>query len=101
MNEAEESWTDWIEHDGQPRPELNGRLMRVQTEIGDDEIGIMQGAHFPPDGLYSSFVWASLPVCYWPARIIRYQLHQPRALQKLITLVETLPALGPRVTEPA
>ena len=100
---SDENFGPWIEHDGEPRPELNGRLMRVETEIGQVEVGVMEAASLPaePGFLCSSLVWASLPPCWWPARIIRYQLHQPRAMQDLIALVETLPTPAPRVTEVA
>ncbi|PZQ99919.1 MAG: hypothetical protein DI533_04615 [Cereibacter sphaeroides] len=92
---SDEEWSDWIEHDGQPVPELMGLKARVVAANGRDEVGIIMNSIAPPPGQYSAFVWASLPKRVQGNRILRYRIRKPRALQQLIDLVENLPAPQP------
>lgn len=91
MSEGE-AWGPWVEHDGQPRPNLNGVWMRVQTANGRDEEGRMECADCPSAGHLAPFVWQSLPAWMWDVRIIRYRIRKPRGLIILETVLERLPA---------
>lgn len=85
-------WGPIVDHDGLPRPELNGKIARVWSANGRCEIGILNNCDEMPNGYFSAFVWASLPQDKYEIRIIRYRVRRPRALKQLRDMVENLPA---------
>lgn len=88
MSDAAE-WGPWIEHDGKPAPDAQGRYCNVIASDGRDECGIVQCA-IPQIGYKSMWLWDTLgPREAW---VCRYRIRRPKALRDLIELVETLPA---------
>lgn len=94
MTAPEESWTDWIAHDGTGCPVLAGQYIEVVGSRGGTE-GIMRRPGFSSGWDRTGM---ACPVVGW---VHRYRIRKPRALVELIALVETLPAPAPHVTEPA
>jgi hypothetical protein len=85
-----EEWGPFIEHDGEPHPELNGHFAEVVCENGRCEQGLIECAHRPPPGFHTPFVWSSMPA--WRLAlgdaIIRYRLRKPQALLDLIRMAK-------------
>lgn len=99
MNE-DQDWGPWIEHDGEPHPELNGCTAWVCCENGRQETGVIHAADVPPVGCHSVWVWQSMPAWRLETgdRIIRYRLRRPEALRELIRIAadpQPLPDLVP------
>lgn len=86
-------WHPWVEHDGEPHPELNGHVVQVVAENGRCEVGIVRAAGTPPAGTHTPWVWKSMPP--WRVetgdKILRYRIKKPQALLELIGLAENLP----------
>ena len=85
-------WGPWVEHDGQPAPQLMGIFGEVLTADGRCKTGVFRNTLAPPPLTFSLFVWGSLGHHKYPYRIIRYRIRRPRALMELIDTVENLPS---------
>lgn len=79
----DEEWGPWVEHDGKGCPVPLGMFVRI--DVGRHNIvGV---------GRYYDFLVHEGTVAWsgWPY-VARYRIRKPRALRKLIRLVENLPA---------
>ncbi len=86
----QEEWGPWIDHDGNPAPNLQGLYMRVRTYNGRDEEGCMRATETPPDDMFCAWVWSSIPREFWGHRIIRYRIRKPRAISQLQEMIREM-----------
>lgn len=97
-----EDWGPWIEHDGKGCPLPKGTFFHAVGASGREEVAQREhGPGVPPPHFWCYWAHDTLPAECFPDRVIRYRIRRPRALQKLVELVETLPAPEPKIAEPA
>ena len=87
MSVNSEEWGDWQDHNGGPQPVSDKTIVAVEFRDYPDDL---QEWNADPD---------HAPACAWVWRhdgrdddIIRYRILRPKALQRLIKMVENLPA---------
>ena len=98
-----EEWGPWIDHDGNGCP-VKGMWVKSETALGDVEEHIAHALLIDVPGGFedrAADLWdyGTLLPGDWEDRIIRYRVRRPKALQKLIQMVENLPAPSKKYEE--
>ncbi len=93
-----DEWGPWIEHDGRGCPVQLGQHVEVEGHhVAWGNIMRRDGVVTPHE--LGHYCWIQRHPKHGPC-VIRYRIRRPRALQKLVELVETLPAPEPKIAEP-
>lgn len=95
MNERDEEWGPWIEHDGKGFPVPVGTVVKVQGSVGNVAIQVINIANSDLQaGYLTEWHWA-----FWPSfmfllheHIIRYRIRKPRGMAILEDLLEQIDA---------
>jgi len=85
-----DEWGPWIEHDGTPAPDAQGRYCNVISADGRDECGVVRAAVAVPNRR-SLWIWGTLDDWEMEQRVIRYRIRKPHGLTILEGLLENLP----------